>query len=47
VSVVGRHDSPVAAYRLMQRGCSVLLVHFHSYPILSRFPEKVRGLRRS
>jgi thiamine biosynthesis protein ThiI len=32
----GGIDSPVAAYRMMRRGCSVLLVHFHSYPILSR-----------
>ncbi len=32
----GGIDSPVAAYRLMKRGCSVLLVHFHSYPFLSR-----------
>ena len=41
----GGIDSPVAAYRLMQRGCSVLLVHFHSYPFLSRASqEKVREL---
>src|SRR4051812_3135919 len=41
----GGIDSPVAAYRLMRRGCSVLLVHFHSYPILSRASqEKVREL---
>lgn len=32
----GGIDSPVAAFRMMRRGCSVLLVHFHSYPILSR-----------
>jgi thiamine biosynthesis protein ThiI len=32
----GGIDSPVAAYRMMRRGCSVLLIHFHSYPILSR-----------
>jgi len=41
----GGIDSPVAAYRLMRRGCAVLLVHFHSYPILSRASqEKVREL---
>ena len=41
----GGIDSPVAAYRIMRRGCSVLLVHFHSYPILSRASqEKVREL---
>ena len=41
----GGIDSPVAAYRLMRRGCTVLLVHFHSYPILSRASqEKVREI---
>jgi thiamine biosynthesis protein ThiI len=41
----GGIDSPVAAYRLMKRGCSTLLVHFHSYPFLSRASqEKVREL---
>jgi tRNA uracil 4-sulfurtransferase len=41
----GGIDSPVAAFRMMRRGCSVLLVHFHSYPILSRASqEKVREI---
>jgi thiamine biosynthesis protein ThiI len=41
----GGIDSPVAAYRLMRRGCRVTPVHFHSYPILSRASqEKVREL---
>jgi thiamine biosynthesis protein ThiI len=41
----GGIDSPVAAYRLMRRGCSVLLIHFHSYPMLSRASqEKVREI---
>jgi tRNA uracil 4-sulfurtransferase len=41
----GGIDSPVAAHRLMRRGCSVLLIHFHSYPILSRASqEKVREI---
>lgn len=41
----GGIDSPVAAYRMMRRGCQVLFVHFHSYPILSRASqEKVREL---
>jgi thiamine biosynthesis protein ThiI len=41
----GGIDSPVAAWRLMRRGCRVLFVHFHSYPILSRASqEKVREL---
>jgi len=41
----GGIDSPVAAYRMMRRGCSVELIHFHSYPILSRASqEKVREI---
>ena len=32
----GGIDSPVAAFRLMKRGCPVRFVHFHSYPLLSR-----------
>src|SRR5262245_37336312 len=32
----GGIDSPVAAFKMMRRGCSVLFIHFHSYPILSR-----------
>ena len=41
----GGIDSPVASYRLMKRGCRVIPVHFHSYPILSRASqEKVREL---
>ena len=31
----GGIDSPVAAYRMMRRGCRVRFVHFHAYPILS------------
>jgi thiamine biosynthesis protein ThiI len=43
----GGIDSPVAAWRLMRRGCRVLFVHFHSYPILSRASqEKARELVR-
>jgi thiamine biosynthesis protein ThiI len=43
----GGIDSPVAAWRLMRRGCRVLLVHFHSYPILSRASqEKAQELAR-
>src|SRR5688572_20699806 len=41
----GGIDSPVAAYRMMRRGCIVSLIHFHSYPILSRASqEKVREI---
>jgi tRNA uracil 4-sulfurtransferase len=43
----GGIDSPVASYRVMRRGCRVVPVHFHSYPILSRASqEKVRELAR-
>ena len=43
----GGIDSPVAAHRMMKRGCSVSFVHFHSYPILSRASiEKARELVR-
>jgi thiamine biosynthesis protein ThiI len=41
----GGIDSPVAAYRLMKRGCKVVFVHFHGRPYLSRASEeKVRDL---
>jgi thiamine biosynthesis protein ThiI len=43
----GGIDSPVAAFRLMRRGCSVLLIHFHSYPILSKASQdKVREIAK-
>jgi thiamine biosynthesis protein ThiI len=43
----GGIDSPVAAWRVMRRGCRTLFVHFHSYPILSRVSqEKVREIAR-
>jgi thiamine biosynthesis protein ThiI len=41
----GGIDSPVAAWRLMRRGCRSHFVHFHSYPILSNTSqEKAREL---
>lgn len=41
----GGIDSPVAAYRMMKRGCRVVLLHFHAYPIVSlASQEKVRRL---
>jgi thiamine biosynthesis protein ThiI len=41
----GGIDSPVAAHRMMKRGCAVTFVHFHSYPVLSRASqEKAREL---
>src|SRR6478672_1397632 len=43
----GGIDSPVAAHRMMKRGCVASFVHFHSYPILSRASmEKARELVR-
>ncbi len=43
--ISGGIDSPVASYRMMRRGCSVLFIHFHSYPILSRASQdKVREI---
>lgn len=43
----GGIDSPVAAWRMMRRGCRVVFVHFHSYPILSRASQdKARELAR-
>ena len=44
----GGIDSPVAAYRMMKRGCKVIFVHFHGRPYLSRASEeKVRELVHS
>lgn len=41
----GGIDSPVAAWRLIRRGCTALFVHFHAYPILSiASMEKAREL---
>jgi thiamine biosynthesis protein ThiI len=41
----GGIDSPVAAYRMMQRGCRLIFVHFHSAPYLDKTSqEKARKL---
>jgi len=41
----GGIDSPVAAWRLIKRGCRAYFVHFHSYPILSKTSQdKARSL---
>src|SRR6185295_1425690 len=41
----GGIDSPVAAYRMMKRGCRTVFVHFHGRPYVSRASEeKVREL---
>jgi tRNA uracil 4-sulfurtransferase len=36
----GGIDSPVAAWRMMRRGCYVTLVHFHSAPFLSNASQE-------
>ncbi len=41
----GGIDSPVAAYRLMRRGCHALFVHFHSFPhTTTESQDKVRRI---
>jgi len=41
----GGIDSPVAAFRMMRRGCRVLFVHFHSFPhTTTESQNKVRRL---
>lgn len=43
----GGLDSPVAAWRLMGRGCRLAFVHFHSFPITSqRSQDAVRSVVR-
>jgi thiamine biosynthesis protein ThiI len=43
--ISGGIDSPVAAYRMMQRGCRVIFVHFHSAPYQDNTSQaKVRQL---
>jgi len=45
--ISGGIDSPVAAYRMMQRGCRLIFTHFHSSPYLDKTSqEKVRELVR-
>ena len=36
----GGIDSPVAAYRMMKRGCRVVFVHFHSHPFADRTSQE-------
>lgn len=36
----GGIDSPVAAWRMMRRGCHLTLVHFHSAPFLSNVSQQ-------
>lgn len=43
--ISGGIDSPVAAYRMMKRGCNAVFVHFTGRPLVSRASEdKVREL---
>lgn len=43
----GGIDSPVAAYRMMKRGCTVVLANFHAFPLQDRtMIDKVRELSR-
>ena len=43
--ISGGIDSPVASYRMMQRGCKLAFVHFHSSPYLDKTSqEKVHEL---
>ena len=45
VLMSGGIDSPVAAWRMMRRGCRAVLVHFHSFPLVEgRSREKAREL---
>lgn len=41
----GGIDSPVAAWRMIRRGCRAIFVHFHAYPVVSTASqEKARRL---
>ncbi len=43
--ISGGIDSPVAAFRMMKRGCRVYYIHFHSYPDTTvESQEKVRRI---
>ncbi len=43
----GGIDSPVAAWRMMKRGCTVLPIHFHAFPLQDRTTiDKVTDLAR-
>lgn len=46
--VSGGIDSPVAAWRLIRRGCSVAIVNFHAFPLQDRtMQDKVQELARA
>jgi thiamine biosynthesis protein ThiI len=43
----GGIDSPVAAWRMMKRGCRVVFVHFHAFPLLDHTTiDKTRSLAK-
>jgi thiamine biosynthesis protein ThiI len=43
--ISGGIDSPIAAFRMMQRGCKAVFVHFHGRPFVTRASEeKVREI---
>ena len=45
--ISGGLDSPVAAWRMMRRGCRVQYVHFHSFPhTTAESQDKVRNILR-
>ena len=44
----GGIDSPVSSFLVMKRGCSVELIHFHSFPLVSsKSIEKAKALARA
>jgi tRNA uracil 4-sulfurtransferase len=44
----GGIDSPVAAWRMMKRGCRVVFVHFHAFPLQDHTTiDKARDLART
>ena len=46
--ISGGYDSPVATFRMLKRGCTVTLVHFHAYPFVrSTSIEKVIELAQA
>jgi len=45
--ISGGIDSPVAAWRMMKRGCTVVPIHFHAFPLQDRTTiDKVTELAR-
>ena len=46
--ISGGLDSPVAAWRMMRRGCRVLYIHYHSFPHTTvESQDKVRNILRT